>query len=857
MVDYTSTFGKGVMPTFAMRPGQGSTSWMYGGDESKVVMDEYLADRAAKKAELKDDFTNSTIPALKALLNPDEPEADPLDAYFEQANAEAEAAQLSKELNANAAAVQAMTSDDAYTYTPEDQAALEASELGEDIMSAGGMLGGGPAAQYLGARQALDLVDSAQGKIRGGESVKNTIKKALNAPGIKGQLAKKIAMRAALMGTGPLGIAILLGDLAYMGAKAGSGYLADKGYIEQDYVGNFEDAVGESAGNFMDMIRGDEDFEVGSNTKADGGRIGFMDGGMGFKDVIERFAEGLTERELIEFEMMSPEQQMEVMKRAGVMRDDMNTGGRVYYADGTNEEGVQGYSDKSFYDSSGPISEEVAALQQRYMDDLNPTGMEAFKQMSEQFSDVAPEQIMDIIENKFPQYMNDPTDPFAGMEMEGEMAYGGRVGLQAGGLPFTPFMAPNYAAQYYNQNFNVPTIVPPAIQPILDPDANNSGATGPMPPEGFGSLGPENIKPLGSKGPEDRMEGFRPQDNPLSFSNPANQTTMKFVDGKLVYDNVNPYLRTGVVPGDEVPIASPLFAGLNLLGGLFGFDQKQKEIDDEIAEFNQKTAQEVIERQKKEKEEREAAAAQKAAEEAAAEEEAQTLKETYAANQYSGGTGSGDNKPSGTGTFSGGTVSGYTGGAQSPHSSMSTATQSQVNAAMNANKNKNKDKDKNKNSGGGGGYHGGGADHGGKQGQSRCFVKGTMVEMADGTTKEITTITPGMETRGGTVEFVLQGLPVDIWDYKGVKVSGTHWVVEDNQLIAVEDSKHGIKTDMFEPVYSMKTSKQRMWVKGIEFGDFESGTDEDWEPYFEKVRQDLNKKLHEKRKENQQSDERV
>ena len=48
-----------------------------------------------------------------------------------------------------------------------------------------------------------------------------------------------------------------------------------------------------------------------------------------------------------------------------------------------------------------------------------------------------------------------------------------------------------------------------------------------------------------------------------------------------------------------------------------------------------------------------------------------------------------------------------------------------------------------------------------------------------------------------------------------------------------------------------------MWIKGIEFGDFESGTDEDWEPYFEKVRQDLNKKLHEKRKENQQSDERV
>ena len=48
---------------------------------------------------------------------------------------------------------------------------------------------------------------------------------------------------------------------------------------------------------------------------------------------------------------------------------------------------------------------------------------------------------------------------------------------------------------------------------------------------------------------------------------------------------------------------------------------------------------------------------------------------------------------------------------------------------------------------------------------------------------------------------------------------------------------------MIEPVYSMKTSNHRMWINGIEFGDFESGSDEDWEPYFEIVRKDLNKKL--------------
>ena len=65
MVDYTNKFGKGVMPTFNVTPGQGSTSWMYGGDESSVLMDEYLAERAMAKAEQKDTFTNETIPSIK------------------------------------------------------------------------------------------------------------------------------------------------------------------------------------------------------------------------------------------------------------------------------------------------------------------------------------------------------------------------------------------------------------------------------------------------------------------------------------------------------------------------------------------------------------------------------------------------------------------------------------------------------------------------------------------------------------------------------------------------------------------------------------------------------------------------
>jgi len=131
----------------------------------------------------------------------------------------------------------------------------------------------------------------------------------------------------------------------------------------------------------------------------------------------------------------------------------------------------------------------------------------------------------------------------------------------------------------------------------------------------------------------------------------------------------------------------------------------------------------------------------------------------------------------------------------------------------------------------------------GGDGPAGCFVKGTMVQMANGTEKEITTIDIGDKIRGGIVQAKMEFMPQNIYNYKGVLVSGSHWVVEDNQFIEVEDSKHGILTDKVEPVYTFKTSNNRIWINNIEFGDFETGSDEDWAPYFEKVKQDLNKKL--------------
>ena len=144
--------------------------------------------------------------------------------------------------------------------------------------------------------------------------------------------------------------------------------------------------------------------------------------------------------------------------------------------------------------------------------------------------------------------------------------------------------------------------------------------------------------------------------------------------------------------------------------------------------------------------------------------------------------------------------------------------------------------------GGGGGGSGGSGGAGGG-GPAGCFVKGTMVQMANGTEKEITTIDIGDKIRGGIVQAKMEFMPQNIYNYKGVLVSGSHWVVEDNQFIEVEDSKHGILTDKVEPVYTFKTSDNRIWINNIEFGDFETGSDEDWAPYFEKVKQDLNKKL--------------
>ena len=168
-------------------------------------------------------------------------------------------------------------------------------------------------------------------------------------------------------------------------------------------------------------------------------------------------------------------------------------------------------------------------------------------------------------------------------------------------------------------------------------------------------------------------------------------------------------------------------------------------------------------------------------------------------------------------------------------------------AGLNAQAAKNKARrDKNKNQGSGSSGSSGSSSSGSSNSIGGCFIKGTMVEMADGTEKEITSINVGEETKGGTVQAKMEYMPHSIYDYKGVKVSGSHWVMEDGQFTEVENSKHAVLTDMIEPVYNFMTSKHRIFIKGVEFGGFYSQDPDYYEPYFKQEKIKINKELSEK-----------
>ena len=134
--------------------------------------------------------------------------------------------------------------------------------------------------------------------------------------------------------------------------------------------------------------------------------------------------------------------------------------------------------------------------------------------------------------------------------------------------------------------------------------------------------------------------------------------------------------------------------------------------------------------------------------------------------------------------------------------------------------------------GGTGGRRGGAGQNGGSQGGGMggmggatgggfCFDPETLVVMLDGTEKKIKHIVLGDKTRGGEVTGVFQFKAADeIHDYKGVTVAGSHYVKENGNFIMVQDSPLSVKINKIPVVYSLDTTQRRIWIKDIEFADY-------------------------------------
>jgi hypothetical protein len=122
------------------------------------------------------------------------------------------------------------------------------------------------------------------------------------------------------------------------------------------------------------------------------------------------------------------------------------------------------------------------------------------------------------------------------------------------------------------------------------------------------------------------------------------------------------------------------------------------------------------------------------------------------------------------------------------------------------------------------GHYGPAARHSGDGGGGNggCFLKGTQVIMADGSTKAIDKVDLGDNVaKGGKVFAVGRFLNTELYDYKGIKVSGSHMVNEDGIWMRVRDTKHGksLGNDL-NTVYVFGSENRRILINDILFTDY-------------------------------------
>jgi hypothetical protein len=103
-----------------------------------------------------------------------------------------------------------------------------------------------------------------------------------------------------------------------------------------------------------------------------------------------------------------------------------------------------------------------------------------------------------------------------------------------------------------------------------------------------------------------------------------------------------------------------------------------------------------------------------------------------------------------------------------------------------------------------------------------CFIAGTPITMADGTYKAVEQVDIGdVVSVGGKVFATGKFLIDNLYEYKGIQVSGSHMVKEDGKWTRVENSRHGVSLGNEEViVYVFGNEHRRIIINGIEFTDY-------------------------------------
>ena len=94
--------------------------------------------------------------------------------------------------------------------------------------------------------------------------------------------------------------------------------------------------------------------------------------------------------------------------------------------------------------------------------------------------------------------------------------------------------------------------------------------------------------------------------------------------------------------------------------------------------------------------------------------------------------------------------------------------------------------------------------------------------MFDGSKKPVEQVDLGDKVaEGGNVFAAGRFLNTELYDYKGIKVSGSHMVNEDGTWMRVRDTKHGksLGNDL-NTVYVFGSENRRILINGILFTDY-------------------------------------